>query len=100
QQHLTDLAYRRALALIVEHRPLLDDLTATLLEREVIERADIERIVGEESSRGGEQAPSEPSPPGADPETRHTPVAELPVTAARRLEPLPHALPHADPAPE
>ncbi|MDP8943977.1 MAG: AAA family ATPase, partial [Actinomycetota bacterium] len=46
QQHLTDLAYRRALALVVEHRPLLDDLAATLLEREVLERADIERIVG------------------------------------------------------
>jgi cell division protease FtsH len=47
QQHLTDLAWRRALGLIVEHRRLLDALAATLLDQEVLERDDIERIVGE-----------------------------------------------------
>ncbi|HXD58280.1 MAG TPA: ATP-dependent zinc metalloprotease FtsH, partial [Thermoleophilaceae bacterium] len=45
QQHLTDLAYRRALALILEHRELLDALAATLLDREVLERKDIEKIM-------------------------------------------------------
>jgi cell division protease FtsH len=45
QQHLTDLAYRRAQALILEHRELLDAFAATLLDREVLERKDIERIM-------------------------------------------------------
>jgi cell division protease FtsH len=45
QQHLTDLAYRRAQATILEHRELLDAFAQTLLEKEVLERADIERIV-------------------------------------------------------
>jgi cell division protease FtsH len=45
QQHLTDLAYRRAQALILEHRELLDAFAGTLLDREVLERKDIERIM-------------------------------------------------------
>jgi cell division protease FtsH len=45
QQHLTDLAYRRALATILEHRELLDSFAATLLDREVLERKDIEKIM-------------------------------------------------------
>jgi cell division protease FtsH len=46
QQHLTDLAFRKAHALLEEHRPILDELAATLLEQESLERQDIERIVG------------------------------------------------------
>jgi cell division protease FtsH len=34
QQHLTDMAWRRALEVIVAHRPLLDALASTLLEEE------------------------------------------------------------------
>jgi hypothetical protein len=45
QQHLTDLAYRRAQSLILEHRELLDAFAATLLDREVLERKDIERLM-------------------------------------------------------
>jgi cell division protease FtsH len=45
QQHLTDLAYRRALAMILEHRELLDAFSAQLLDREVLERKDIEKIM-------------------------------------------------------
>jgi ATP-dependent Zn protease len=45
QQHLTDLAYRRALAMILEHRELLDAFAAQLLDREVLERKDIEKIM-------------------------------------------------------
>jgi cell division protease FtsH len=45
QQHITDLAYRRAQAVVLEHRELLESLAARLLEKEVLERADIERIV-------------------------------------------------------
>jgi cell division protease FtsH len=45
QQHLTDLAYRRAQALVLEHRELLDSFAKHLLDSEVLERDDIERIV-------------------------------------------------------
>jgi cell division protease FtsH len=47
QQFIADDAHRRALALIGEHRPLLDALAQQLLEREVLEREDIDRIVAE-----------------------------------------------------
>jgi ATP-dependent Zn protease len=45
QQSLTDAAYRHALAMVSRHRPQLDELARTLLEREVLERDDIERIM-------------------------------------------------------
>jgi cell division protease FtsH len=45
QQHLTDLAYRRALAMVLEHRELLDAFAAQLLDREVLERKDIEKLM-------------------------------------------------------
>jgi cell division protease FtsH len=47
QQFITDDAHRRARTLIEEHRPLLEAFAAQLLEREVLEREDIDRIVGE-----------------------------------------------------
>ena len=47
QQELTDLAWRRARKLIEEHRPELDALATALLENEVLEREDIDRIMGE-----------------------------------------------------
>jgi cell division protease FtsH len=46
QQYLTDLAHRRALRLVAENRTLLEAFAFTLLENEVLERDDIERIVG------------------------------------------------------
>ena len=45
QQHLTDEAMRGAAKLIVEHRDKLDELARSLLENEVLERADIDRIM-------------------------------------------------------
>jgi cell division protease FtsH len=59
QADITDVAYRRAHKLITEDRDLLEELARTLLEQEVIEREDIERIVG-----GKRVAPLEPSEPG------------------------------------
>ena len=53
QQYLTDLAHRRALRMVSENRPLLDTLAHTLLENEVLEREDIERIVGDYRDGGG-----------------------------------------------
>jgi cell division protease FtsH len=53
QQYLTDLAHRRALSMVSDNRPLLDTLAHTLLENEVLEREDIERIVSEYRDGGG-----------------------------------------------
>ena len=47
QQFIADQAHRRAQRLISDHRPLLDAFAQTLLEEEVLEREDIERIVAE-----------------------------------------------------
>jgi cell division protease FtsH len=45
QQHLADEAMRMALRLINEHRPQLDQLAHALLRNEVLERADIDRVM-------------------------------------------------------
>ncbi len=45
QQHLADEAMRRAVRLLTEHRVELEELASALLRHEVLERADIERIV-------------------------------------------------------
>jgi cell division protease FtsH len=45
QQYLTDLAHRRAMRLVSENRTLLEAFAFTLLENEVLERDDIERLV-------------------------------------------------------
>jgi cell division protease FtsH len=49
QQEITDLAFRRAHALIGANRDLLEALAQGLLEREVLEREDISAIVGAHS---------------------------------------------------
>ncbi|HEY6397417.1 MAG TPA: ATP-dependent zinc metalloprotease FtsH [Solirubrobacteraceae bacterium] len=43
---LADQAFRAAVAIIDSHRPQLDALAQTLLENEVLEREDIDRVVG------------------------------------------------------
>jgi cell division protease FtsH len=80
QQHLTDLAYRRAQAMILEHRELLDEFAATLLHKEVLERGDIERIMAGYRTRTARAKMAEESSNGA------TSVA-APVAAAERKEP-------------
>ncbi len=70
QQYLTDLAHRRALKLVAENRTLLEAFAFTLLENEVLEREDIERIV--DGYRG------EPTPP-----------PDKPVPLRKDLEPGP-----------
>jgi cell division protease FtsH len=45
QAELADAAYRAALALLRDHRRWLDALADELLEREVLERADIDRVL-------------------------------------------------------
>jgi ATP-dependent Zn protease len=60
QQYLTDLAHRRALKMVSENRPLLDALAHTLLENEVLEREDIERLVGDYLGGGGDGSNGRP----------------------------------------
>jgi cell division protease FtsH len=45
QQHLADTALRAAVRLCVDHRETLDELARALLRDEVLERADIDRIM-------------------------------------------------------
>jgi cell division protease FtsH len=47
QADLADGAYRTALALLTAHRRQLDALADALLEREVLERADIDRVLAD-----------------------------------------------------
>jgi cell division protease FtsH len=85
QQHITDLAYRRAQAMILEHRGLLDSFAATLLEKEVLERGDIERIVARYRAAAAQAEIAAKSDNGAS--------APAPVAAAERKEldpPAPH----------
>jgi cell division protease FtsH len=72
-RELADEAFRAALALIDSHREKLDALASTLLANEVLERADIERIMGD-------------TPPAAPRR-----VGELSVAAATALKPAPPA---------
>jgi cell division protease FtsH len=64
QQYLTDLAHRRAAKLVAENRTLLEAFAYTLLENEVLEREDIERLVsrykGQTAPLNG--TPTEPGP--------------------------------------
>jgi cell division protease FtsH len=51
QQYLTDLAHRRAMRLVAKHRTLLEAFAFMLLENEVLEREDIERMVDRYTGR-------------------------------------------------
>jgi cell division protease FtsH len=84
QQYLTDLAHRRAMRIVDEHRPLLDALATTLLENEVLEREDIERLVAEHRGETNGIPPVQPAVPVV-------PVEPGPatVTAAERAQPQP-----------
>ncbi len=84
QQYLTDLAHRRAMTIVGDNRELLDALAHTLLENEVLEREDIERLVAEHRAAPaapavGRFAPLEPEPGPAT------------VAASKRIEGQPGA---------
>jgi cell division protease FtsH len=70
QQYLTDLAHRRALKLVAENRTLLEAFAFMLLENEVLEREDIERLVAAYRDRSADLPGSlvvkslEPGPAG------------------------------------
>ena len=67
QQYLTDLAHRRSMEIVGGNRELLEALAHTLLENEVLERDDIERLVAEHRAAPaapsiGRFAPLDPEP--------------------------------------
>jgi cell division protease FtsH len=66
QQYLTDLAHRRAAKLVAENRALLEAFARTLLENEVLERDDIERLVADHKGQGA-QHDGAPTVPEAEP---------------------------------
>jgi cell division protease FtsH len=70
-RELADEGFRAATALIDSHREQLDELASTLLSNEVLERPDIDRIMGE-------------TPPAAPRR-----IGELSVAAATALNPAP-----------
>jgi cell division protease FtsH len=79
QQYLTDLAHRRAAKLVAENRTLLEAFAFTLLENEVLEREDIERLVakyrGQNGPLNGLPKAQEPGPvdvAAAESESRHS----------------------------
>jgi cell division protease FtsH len=54
QQYITDLAHRRATKLLTEHRTLLEGFAFTLLDKEVLEREDIDGLMSRyQASPGG-----------------------------------------------
>jgi cell division protease FtsH len=65
QQELSYAAQRRANEIITTHRPQLDALAAQLLEHEVLERADIDRIMAETPPRLRVAASTAIEKPGA-----------------------------------
>jgi cell division protease FtsH len=75
QQYLTDLAHRRAAKLVEENRTLLEAFAFTLLEQEVLEREDIERLV---AVYKGQTGPLNGTPPavGAEPGPASVAAAE------------------------
>jgi cell division protease FtsH len=84
QQYLTDLAHRRAARLVADNRTLLEAFAFTLLENEVLERDDIERLVATyRAQEGGNGRPPvrEVDESGSRDEPR--------VAAAERLDPPP-----------
>jgi len=79
QQYLTDLAHRRALKIVQDHRSLLDALARTLLDHEVLEREDIERIVAEHRDGDGGGSNGKPARkvvPVAEPGTARVAASE------------------------
>jgi hypothetical protein len=66
QQFIADQAHRRALALVSGHRGLLEAFASTLLENEVLERADIDRLVAEHEGTVESPARLEPLSGGTE----------------------------------
>ena len=59
--------YERAKQILVDNDPALEEMARALLQKEVLDREELEAIVAEFASTKPEAAPSSPeAPPGAD----------------------------------
>ena len=73
QQYITDLAHRRAIKLLSENRTLLEGFAYTLLDKEVLEREDIDHLMDRyRASRDGRFARER--------------AGEVQIAASKRLE--------------
>ena len=81
QQHLTELASRRATAMVMENRTVLEELARTLLENEVLQREDIERIVS-----GAREAAAEALPPLRTPDPVEESAERARIASAERYD--------------
>jgi cell division protease FtsH len=84
QQFIADEAHRRALGIVSKHRPLLEAFAATLLDKEVLERDDIDRLVSEYHGNLADGRPAEFGPPQQPAEQPAHEGAR--IVAAERLE--------------
>jgi cell division protease FtsH len=66
-KRLLDEAHARARVILTENRPLLDQLADTLLERETIDRDDLDKLMRGKPLPPRTLPPSEPNTPGASP---------------------------------
>ena len=66
QQFIADQAHRRALSMVDAHRPLLEAFARRLLDHEVLDRTDIDRLVTEHEGERPARARLEPLPGGGE----------------------------------
>ncbi len=86
-KHFLDEAHENARKILTEHRALLDQIAAALLERETIDREDIELLIA------GKPLPPVESPPPSPPTAVATPRAEreaqrTPILGVPPAEPM------------
>ena len=87
-KHFLDEAHENARKILLEHRALLDHIAATLLERETIDREDIDLLVS-----GGTLPPIAPTPPSpptavATPPRTEREAQRTPILGAPPAEPM------------
>jgi cell division protease FtsH len=94
-QALAEEAYRGAHRLLSDHRDLLDEIAARLLENEVIEHDEIGEIMAEH--RSGQPAPNPPRFQPRVPQPAPQPAAPAEALGAAEAEPPPDAPPSKPP---
>ncbi len=81
-------AYERAKTVLLEHRDALDRLAATLLERETLDREEVEMVVAGKPLPPVPPPPAAPAAPSAEGQAREkTPAARGPVLGSPPPEP-------------
>jgi cell division protease FtsH len=87
-KRLVDEAYARATEILTENRPLLDAIAVALLERETIDREDLDRLVKGLPLPPRSLTPMEPpsTPPAAKPAAQPA-AARAPILGAPPAEP-------------